>query len=412
MRSRGVVRALGRGLFVALVVSLCATLLAPLPSGAADRRSSSADHDPARVLSGCEAAEAYRVCFSSPPTNGGTDAAVINRFTAIFDSAGAGDTVRVAMFRWDIGPPADALIAAQARGARVEVVADADLRTKGAGRKVLQKIEDGDPARTNVVVCRGACLPWRAPGPFPPSQNVQHLKLVVADIGGRRFFTTSSANIESRQYPQYNSLIEIADPRLYGFGVRYFKRLAAQGSKGWTDRQKVYFGDSVTAAVYPRRRDLLLSTLRSVTCVPGARSVDVMISVIQRYDIRDELGRLQERGCRVRVLTTRDLVENFIEAKVELGDGTTIDLPDKRVRTIHTHDKMVALHARINGQVAHAVVTGTSNSTCGGFLYNDEVMMRIESRWLYDQYAAHFADAYHHARQATATALPVQRRCF
>ncbi len=395
-----------RGRVVAFLAGL--SLLAPLLPAAA---SLYAEGAPRRVLSGCEASGAYAVCFSSPPTRGGRDAAVIDRFTAIFDSAGAGDTVRVAMFRWDIGPPADALIAAQRRGARVEVVADEDLRTKGAGRRVLRKIEHGDPARTNVVVCRGACLPWRAPGPYPPSQNVQHLKLVVADIGGRRFFATSSANIESRQYPQYNSLLEVADAGLYRFGVRYFKRLAAQGLKGWDDRRKVYAGRSVTAAVYPRRSDLLLSTLRSVRCVPGARSVDAMISVIQRYDIRDQLGRLQRAGCRVRVITTRELVENFVQARVELGDGSVIDLPDRTVRTIHTHDKMVAIHARVRGRLSHVVVTGTSNSTCGGLLYNDEVMMRIESRWLHDRYAAHFTDAYRHAKQSSVSLVPTQRRC-
>ena len=64
-----------------------------------------------------------------------------------------------------------------------------------------------------------------------------------------------------------------------------------------------------------------------------------------------------------------------------------------------THDKMLVAHAGFRGKVTDLVVTGTSNTTCGGLLYNDEVMVRvIGNRWLHDQYLAHFDDAFAHAR--------------
>ena len=52
-------------------------------------------------------------------------------------------------------------------------------------------------------------------------------------------------------------------------------------------------------------------------------------------------------------------------------------------------------------------MTGTSNTTCGGLLYNDEVMLRVvDNRWLHDQYLAHFDDAYAHARQSRRGSCP------
>ncbi|WP_210440396.1 phospholipase D-like domain-containing protein [Nocardioides xinjiangensis] len=360
--------------------------------------------------SGCWAQAGIETCFTSPPTVP-NDPTVLDRPSRLFDTAGPGDTIRVAMFRWDIAPPTDALIAAQRRGAVVLLVGDDDLRLNRHGRRLLRVIEEQDPARRNVTVCRGACLPWRAPGPYPDSQDVQHLKFYVTDIGGVQSFVTSSANLEDRQYRQYNSFLKIDDPALHGFGVAYFDRLAAQslrvGGERWNDRRKVWRRGPLTAAVYPNRSDLLLDTLRDVSCTRGARDVSAMFAVIQRADVRDRLARLSRSGCRVRIVTSRDTVENWLQQALPAGD-----IPDARVRTALTHDKMLVVHARYRGRKTHLVVTGTSNTTCGGLLYNDEVMVRlVGNRWLHDQYLAHFDDAYAHARQSATRVMPVMKPC-
>ncbi len=359
--------------------------------------------------SGCAARGGIETCFTSPPTVT-ADPTVLGRASTLFDAAGPGDTIRVAMFRWDIKPPTDALIAAQRRGAVVYLVADDDLRLNRHGRRLLETIEDADPERTNVTVCDGACLPWRAPGPYPDSQDVQHLKFFLTEIGGVQSFITSSANLEDRQYRQYNSFLKIDDPGLYAFGLDYFARLEAQSTKAggtrWGDRDKVWSRGPITAAVYPNRSDLLLTTLRDLSCPRGSR-VSAMFAVIQRADVRAQLARLSDAGCRVRIVTSRDTVENWLQSPQPTGD-----IPDARVRTVLTHDKMLVAHARYRGKVTDLVLTGTSNTTCGGLLYNDEVMLRIVgNRWLHDQYLAHFDDAYAHARQSTTRVMPVMKAC-
>ena len=359
--------------------------------------------------SGCAARDGIEVCFTSPPTVP-ADPTVLGRASTLFDSAGPGDTIRVAMFRWDIKPPTDALLAAQRRGAVVYLVGDDDLRLNRHGRRLIEVLEDQDPERTNVTICDGACLPWRAPGPYPDSQDVQHLKFYLTEIGGVQSFITSSANLEDRQYRQYNSLLKIDDPGLYAFGLDYFARLVAQSTradgKRWDDRSKVYSGGPITAAVYPNRSDLLLSTLRDLSCPRGSR-VSAMFAVIQRDDVRRQLARLSVQGCRVRLVTSRDTVENWLESPQPTGD-----IPDALVRTVLTHDKMLVAHARFRGKVTDLTLTGTSNTTCGGLLYNDEVMVRvIDDRWLYEQYLAHFDDAYAHAHQSTTRVMPVMKPC-
>ena len=335
------------------------------------------------------------------------------RISRLFEAAGAGDTVRVAMFRWDIPWTVDALLAAQMRGARVWIVADHDVVTNPAGRRLVRLVEQRDPAPRNVVICKGACLPWRGAAPAPPSQDVMHLKLLLTDIAGVQSVATTSLNLEGRQSSQYNSLIRVVDPRYYEFGVGYFQRLRRQSwtaaGTRWDDEDKRLHG-AVTASVYPHKRDLLLDTLGQVQCVRGARSVDVMIAVIQRYDIRAQLGRLHRAGCQLRVITTRDKIENWLQRPFSTSIGR-FDLPDDWVRTISTHDKVVAIHARWGGRNRYLVVTGTSNSTCGGLLYNDELMLRLEGRWVYDQYRGHVLDAYSRAHQSRESILPTQDRC-
>ena len=68
-----------------------------------------------------------------------------------------------------------------------------------------------------MVVCKGACLPWPGSGPAPPSQDVNHHKLLLADIGGKKSVITSSSNFEGRQYSQVNSMARVFDDALYAW---------------------------------------------------------------------------------------------------------------------------------------------------------------------------------------------------
>ena len=367
------------------------------------------------ALSGCNSdGKAYEICFSSPATHGGSDPAVVRHFIDIFNSAGAGDSLRIAMFRWDIPATTKALVAAQKRGAHVEIVADADMTTKPAGRSVIQQIEDGDPTANNVVVCQGSCLPWAGSGPAPPSQNVNHLKFLLADIGGQKSVITSSSNFEGRQYSQVNSLARVYSDSFYAFGLQYFQRLRAQSwsvsGVTWGDKQKSYAGPP-SAMVYPRHGDLVLDTLKSVHCAKGMRTVDIMVAVIQRYDVRAQIGRLWNEGCKMRIITTRDLIENWLQAPFKLPNGQSVDIANDRVRTIIAHDKVYAIHAKIHGKERYVVVTGTSNTTCGGLLYNDEMMLRLDGKWAFKTYVRHVTDAYRHSHQSRVGTVPVQAHC-
>jgi phosphatidylserine/phosphatidylglycerophosphate/cardiolipin synthase-like enzyme len=366
------------------------------------------------ATSGCNAAGNLEVCFSSPATHGGSDPAVVRHFIDIFKSAGPGDSLRIAMFRWDIPATTKAIVAAQQRGAHVEIVADADMRTKSAGKKVISEIENGDPMARNVVVCKGACLPWAGSGPAPPSQDVNHLKFLLADIGGKKSVITSSSNFEGRQYSQVNSLTRVYDDRFYAFGMQYFQRLRAQSwtvaGVRWTDKKKSFRGPP-NAMVYPRHGDLVVNTLRATHCAKGMNTVDIMIAVVQRYDVRAQIGRLAKEGCKVRIVTTRDLIENWLQSPFKLPNGQTVDIDNNRVRTIIAHDKVYAIHAKIHGKERYVVVTGTSNTTCGGLLYNDEMMLRLEGKWAFKVYDTHVIDAFKHAHQSRVSGVPVQARC-
>src|SRR4051812_38745692 len=365
--------------------------------------------------SGCNTDGSYEICFSSPGSKGGSDPAVVRHFIDIFNSAGNGDSLRIAMFRWDIPSTTKALVAAQQRGAHVEIVADADMTTKPAGKSVIDQIEAGDPMPANVVVCQGSCLPWAGTGPAPPSQNVNHLKLLLADIGGRKSVITSSSNFEGRQYSQVNSLTRVYDDGFYAFGMQYFQRLRAQSwtvnGDTWTDPKKSYRDDDISAMVYPRHGDLVLDTLKSVHCAKGMKTVDIMVAVIQRYDIRAQIGRLWNEGCKMRIITTRDLIENWIQAPFRLPNGQSVDINNNVVRTIIAQDKVYAIHAKIHGKERYVVVTGTSNTTCGGLLYNDEMMLRLDGKWAFKTFVAHVTDAFKHSHQSRESAIPVQAHC-
>lgn len=398
----------------AIVASL--VLLASVLGGRADSTETARDQrTTGRIVEAPACVEGGRLhlCFSSPADHGGSDPAVVAGINRIFDTAGAGDSLRIAMFRWDIASSADALVAAQERGAHVELVVDRDVVTNRVGRNLVRTIENGDPSALDVVVCRGACLPWRGSGPAPTAQDINHLKLIIAEISGQQSVTTTSLNLEGRQYVQANSLLQMFDASVYAYSLRYFERLRAQSNLGWDDgdKRQAGAGGSPDIAVYPSRTDLLISTLRQLRCAKGMNTIDVMHAVIQRYDIRAALGRLQRSGCRVRIVVTRDLIENWLESPFTLPGGDKIDLPDRDVKTLVTHDKVYAIHARRRGKEAYLVVTGNSNATCGGLLYNDEMMVRLRGKWVWEQYRSHVLRAFRNAHHSRIKLVPVQDHC-
>ena len=135
-------------------------------------------------------------------------------------------------------------------------------------------------------------------------------------------------------------------------------------------------------------------------------TVNIMIAVVQRYDVRTQIGRLAKEGCKLRIVTTRDLIENWLQSPFKLPDGRIVDIDNDKVRTIITHDKVYAIHAKIHGKERYVVVTGTSNTTCGGLLYNDEMMLRLDGKWAFKTYSAHVADAFKHAHQSRVVRRP------
>ena len=141
--------------------------------------------------------------------------------------------------------------------------------------------------------------------------------------------------------------------------------------------------------VYPRKGDLVVDTLKQVHCAKGMNTVDILVAVIQRYDVRAQIGRLWNEGCKMRIITTRDLIENWLQAPFRLPNGQSVDINNNVVRTIIAHDKVYAIHAKVRGKERYLVLTGTSNTTCGGLLYNDEMMLRLDGKWAFKTFVAH-----------------------
>ena len=94
-----------------LLTVLVLGLLAPLLTVGAPTQAREATRS---GKTGCEVRGGFEVCFTSPPTRR-DDPTVLDRPAQLFDTAGPGDTIRIAMVRWDIKPPTDAILAAQRR---------------------------------------------------------------------------------------------------------------------------------------------------------------------------------------------------------------------------------------------------------------------------------------------------------
>jgi phosphatidylserine/phosphatidylglycerophosphate/cardiolipin synthase-like enzyme len=354
-----------RGAFTVLALTVLALLAVAAPAQAS--------------LAGCHGKGGYEVCFNdvSPGTTAKDHTVLFRRLRALIGRARSGDEIRVAMYSWDTGgrKVTDALVRARKRGASVAVVADDEAEKAGQ----LAALRAGG---VNVSVCLLACLSHA-------EDSIQHVKLFLLKLGGRKHVVVSTSNLTGRQRDVLSNdfVHSTADDDLYDYYEGYWGLLYTQFAPFFPNSSRVHRTPAGnTAMVFPRTdRDPVLRILRGVRrCKAPHNKVWVAAARWSRKSLRKRLIKLRSKyRCQVRLVIGPETRKAFARA-----------LPQRVTRYAPIHHKLLLIDATVGKGVRRVVYTGSHNWSYPALDRHDELWTGYTSPFVIDTYGTYFRALY------------------
>jgi hypothetical protein len=303
----------------------------------------------------------------------------------------SGATIRAAIHSLGVEYISKALACAQHRGVNVRVALDGD--NKGRPGTVLLK----SVPKLEVTVCkRGENRGCATTNP----SGLLHSKLMTfssteAPDGTlhRNVSWVGSANMTFQTGAKtWNNTITIYDDaELKGGYDDYFGHLMNMRP---LPQGPLYFSSS-TSRVYASpssvaSNDIILNRLNDIKPGTGCE-VRVAEGILsdKRMQLITKLKDLKEAGCMVKVIGNTNNTDDEVVSALKYPAKAARKVPFKKAPV---HDKLIIVHARF-GNIAgfsDIVFTGSHNFTVSANSKNDELLVRVDGRAVYDAYVGHF----------------------
>ncbi len=331
---------------------------------------------------------AFEAHFTQPEP-GEDDDTISQTVIDLLDMTPEGATVRAAMYTFSREPVAEAFGDAVERGVDVEMVlGNLSTHYDGSDWTAVELLRDllGD----RLYICRdgedeGGCI----------GERIQHNKFITfseLEDGSEHVVVQTSANLTHAQLQEIDNLVVLRyDTALYDAYRSYWKDLRA--AQPDPEYNRVEVGDNSTRVYFfPHSNgDPIVDNLQKVDCESGA---DVYLAMAfftnARRDVASELRALDEQGCSVHAVLRQDQHTGSPGAQVEsdLRRGNidfalfTYDAP------INLHSKYLLVDGAFGPDSEHQSIvwTGSHNYTLSALRYNDETILEIRDRDLFEDF--------------------------
>jgi phosphatidylserine/phosphatidylglycerophosphate/cardiolipin synthase-like enzyme len=351
------------------------------------------------------------------------------------NSAGCGQTIRVAMFSVSDGEPgptfANALIAAHQRGVIVKALMDRHS-DNATWRSLVTELGNDPKAASFAALCPGGCLSHY-------SGSYLHAKYYMFSGGGdaNKTVTVSSANPTGAQAgTAWNSSQTVkGNVALYNSYVSYFTAMAKGALYGPGPLSPDYYNTKNGTAArklsppsyqWPKTRsgtDTWVDFLKNVKAPavlniamfqwsahgsPGDRNY---------LELPKKLVSLAGTGVKVHILMTASQVDDSVQAYLA-AHPKNIDMHDTSRgqnasgNALHyTHDKYMTVSGTYAGVANSRVVfVGSSNWTINGLWHNDESDIKVTGSTAYGAFLADWQRQYDRCCGTTTTRLNAAQR--
>lgn len=373
--------------------------------------------------------------FNDPLGTPAQQKAIFTQLVQLIDATPAGAQIRGSMYEFNDQEVANALLAANARGADVKLLVDDSSYVGGNGAEYanpsFQSLRAGlgtnDAARSWIAVCddrfedadgvddvsRG-CLSVPPPGPaYAHNKFFLFSRIGPFDDGtsySKVVFQTSSNLGDWYKVESFNDAVTFSDSAVYDGYAAYHEQLR-RGRNLAGGNNHAYFstpsGSTYRAFFFPRgdasyynpATDTVVGVLNQLSCAytgaDGLRhQTDVRIVVHSffgsRRQVADKLAQLRSRGCWVDILyaetdstiTSRLNAAGIQHRRCLIPNGPGID--------VRPHNKEILIDGAYDGDITPRVYTGSANLTGSSLRSADEALVRIASASYHAKYLSTF----------------------
>jgi hypothetical protein len=322
------------------------------------------------------------------------------------DPAFAPNEIKISLYSIADRAFVDALIRAARRCVSVQLLMNnhLDARTSPSWGKLLHAIGGDRSARNFTYRCASSCR----------GHGVLHSKFYLFSKAGTKkdIVMVGSSNMTTNAARvQWNDLYTTSDnATLYDQFRRVFEEMVPD--KYVANPLRVFDAGRYQTVFWPQpgataQDDQVMNDLRSIKCsgatggagINGHTAVYLNIhawhSAPRGLYLAQQVRQLWQRGCYVNVLYS--FMGHGIFRVLKDGTGprmvvlrTLFPHPFTDVAEIYSHMKNIAVSGNVAGRSDSWVTwTGSNNFTNMG-VHSDEVMMRIPSRYVFNQYRAHW----------------------
>ena len=332
---------------------------------------------------------AIEAVFNVPQGTAAPDPTLENTVIDLIDRTPAGESIRVNMYTFSRSPPANALVAAQARGVDVRVILDGGS-VGGNGHSILAA---GLPS-ANLHVCQstngGSCI-------GTANNHSKYFLFSYIGPGESEVVVQSSANLTNPQLRQHNNLVIVrGDSTLYAGYQTYWADQVAQATN--PNYYWVVVGNlPVRTYFYPRASgDTVLSVLNNVVCTGNAHlRLAMSLFTDARAPVAVRLAEKVTEGCTVEALLKDSSTtpgSTVLSTLVAGGVDVSLFVESSTLSTIHSKYLLVdSDYDTGSGPIPRQLVfTGSHNYTGNALRNNDEQLMRVDDPTVFAEFSANW----------------------
>ncbi len=335
------------------------------------------------------------------------------------NSAGCGQTIRVAMFSISDGEPgptfARALVAAHQRGVVVKVLMDRHS-DDATWQSLVTELGNDPKASSFAALCPGGCLSHYA-------GSYLHAKFYMFSGGSdaNKTVTVSSANPTGAQaVTAFNSSQTVkGNVGFYNSYVNYFTAMSKGALNGSGPLSSGYYDSSAGVAArkisppayqWPRTRTKTDAWVDQLNNVKAPAEINIAMYQWSAHgspgdknylELPKKLVSLASTGVKVHILMTASQVDNSVQAyfrshtkNLDVHDTTRGQ--DANGNALHyTHDKYLMVSGTFAGvKNSKVVVAGSSNWTINGTWHNDETDVKLTGATTYGAFLSDWQRQY------------------
>ncbi|MFF8382213.1 phosphatidylserine/phosphatidylglycerophosphate/cardiolipin synthase family protein [Streptomyces kanasensis] len=340
--------------------------------------------------------------------------AIKNQLLGLIASAPAGSEIHGSIHLFTDGHLGTALTEAHARGVKVKVLMDGDGRTAAGSEyaKLAKSTALGvDTAEDSFAFAcddARACIGNRTDLSKPPINHNKYF-LFSETAGVRNVVFQTSANLTSSQINvYYDNAVTVSRPELYDAYKSYWNAQLKHGrGAGLPEYASTAQAGPHEATFFPRATgDPITALLDKADCrkVAAAEVTKIRVGTFAftRREVAERLVRLRQAGCQVYVFHNAE--DGNLGAEVDRAltagrlnayrgcRGTATD-GTGAVRAIGLHSKYLLIEGTYDGVPNSKIVfTGSHDYTVPNLRGNDETVLRIDDRAVYDKFEHNFDD--------------------